>query len=65
MNIYLPDIRILIRISQSLRKGFQIYTAPVMDDIFSIQGCEGMVSDQRAARYVRDEADNLIESNGK
>ena len=50
---------------QSLRKGFHIYNAPTVDDVFDVQGCERMVSDRRAARYVRDEADNLIESNGK
>ena len=49
---------------QSLRKGFQIYTAGSVDDVFALQGCERMVGDQRAARYLRDEADNLIEANG-
>ncbi len=34
--------------------------------MFDVQRCEGdaVLSDQRAARYIRDEADNLIESNG-
>ena len=60
-------LRIQLFVSlQSLRKGFHIYNAPTIEDIFDIQGCERMVSDQkRAARYVRDEADNLIEANGK